>query len=297
MITFAVIQIFLSSLGICLSTLYKYHYANLVAQVCMIVYSLVPVDIARLFGILTLGIGSVSSIFSWFLSFVRFWRYLFFPTRQNFVFFAECLANFLLTTPQAIFFMYQAKQLAFPDKFSMEIYKTVKKLSYKHVLYTHAVKLLFFHDFLYAAILYNIGTWYEFFGITQFITHALMMFIPRPVIVAGKVQEANVFRGFVLVWIALFVQHVFTIIFTFTDETLSEGLLMESTPIKYVIWLLCGVYIVALTVYLLNAAVLFRVDPCLKLRPKIDEFVNKVDGFFGKASKFTRARLSGNSKL
>ena len=294
MITFAVVQIFLSSLGICLSTLYKYHYANLVAQVCMIVYSLVPVDIARLLGILTLGFASVSSIFSWFLSFVRFWRYLFFPTRQNFVFFGECVLNFLLTTPQAVLFMYQAKQLAFPEKFSMEIYKTVKKLTYRHVLYTHAVKLLFFHDFLYAAVLYNLGTWYEFFGITQFVVHSLMMFIPRPTIVAGEVKDPFIFRGFVAVWIVLFVQHVLTIIFTFTDDALSEGTLFESTPIRYVVWLLCGVYIVALTVYLLNAAVLFRVDPCLKHRPKIDNFVNAVDSLFGRVTR--RGREGESSK-
>ena len=145
-------------------------------------------------------------------------------------------------------------------------------------------KLLFFHDFLYAAILYDVGTWYEFFGFTQFIVHTLMMFIPRPTIVAGKVKDPNVFRGFVAVWSVLFVQHVLTIIFTFTDDALSEGTLFESTPIRYVIWLLCGVYIVALTVYLLNAAVLFNLDPCLKLRPKIDDFVNAVDKLFGRSS-------------
>ena len=129
MLTFSVIQIFLSAIGSVSATLYKYHYANLVAQVFMVVFNLVPVDIARLLGILTLSLGSLSSLFCWFLSFVRFWRYLFFPTRQNFVFFFECIFNFLLITIQLIFFLYQAKQLSEPRK--------DRKLKYKHYLYTY----------------------------------------------------------------------------------------------------------------------------------------------------------------
>ena len=264
MLTFAVIQIFLSALGSVSATLYKYHYANLIAQVFMLVFNLVPVDTVRLFGILTLSLGSISSLFCWFLSFVRFWRYLFFPTRQNFVFFFECIFNFLIITVQIVFFLYQAKQLSQPRK--------QKKLKYKHFLYTYAVAILFFHDFFYGALLFNVGTWYEFFGVTQFIVHTVMMFLPVP----NKKTE-KVLLLFVGIWTALLVQHIVTVVFTFTDTALTEPAEEDGSAIAPIIRWLAGIYIVTDIVFLLNATIYFEVDPLKKFRPTIDRMIEKLD--------------------
>ena len=265
MLTFAVIQIFLSALGSISATLYRYHYANLIAQVFMVVFNLVPMDISRLLGILTLSLGAVSSAFCWFLSFVRFWRYLFFPTRQNFVFFFECVFNFLLITVQLIFFLYQAKQLSEPRK---------KTLAYKHYLYTYAVAILFFHDFFYGSLLFNLGTWYEFFGVTQFIVHTLMMFLPAP---QGGAKKSKLLILFVLVWTALLVQHIFTIIFTYTDDALSEPAEEDGTAMGPIIRWLASIYIVTDVIFLLNAAVAFEVDPLKRFRPYIDSWTEKLN--------------------
>lgn len=279
MLTFSVIQIFLSAIGSVSATLYKYHYANLVAQVFMVVFNLVPVDIARLLGILTLSLGSLSSLFCWFLSFVRFWRYLFFPTRQNFVFFFECIFNFLLITIQLIFFLYQAKQLSEPRK--------DRKLKYKHYLYTYAVAILFFHDFYYGALLFNVGTWYEFFGVTQFIVHTVMMFLPVP-----TKKSANILRLFVGIWTALLVQHIFTIIFTYTDEALTEPAEEDGIALAPIIRWLASIYIITDVVFLLNASVHFNVDPLKPFRPTIDNVVETLDRFLNRIS----SRVDGSSK-
>lgn len=275
MLTFSVIQIFFSALGSVSATLYKYHYANLVAQVFMVIFNLVPVDIARLLGILTLSVGSISSLFCWFLSFVRFWRYLFFPTRQNFVFFFECIFNFFLITVQLIFFLYQAKQLSEPRK----------KVKYKHYLYTFAVAILFFHDFYYGALLFNVGTWYEFFGVTQFIIHALMVFLPEP-----DKKSNKILLLFVGIWTALLVQHIVTIIFTYTDTALSEPNENGNTLGPIIRWL-ASIYIVVDIVFLLNASVYFDFDPLKPYRPTIDYVIKVVDDFVNGVSN----RVGGSS--
>lgn len=259
MLTFSVIQIFLSALGSVSTTLFKYHYANLVAQVFMLVFNLVPVNIARLLAVLTLGTGAVSSFFCWFLSFVRFWRYLFFPTRQNFSFFLECVFNFILITVQFVFFLYQANQLTTPRR--------KMNLKYNHSMVKYAVTILFFHDFFYGALFYNIGTWFEFFGVTQFIVHTLMFFVPKPS------ENVRIFTGFVILWGALLAQHIVTVVFTFTNSSLSGD-------VGLIIRWLAGVYIVTDVVYLLNSAVYFKVDPLWRCRSAIDEATDRWDGFF-----------------
>ena len=279
MLTFSIIQIFLSAIGSVSATLFKYHYANLIAQIFMVVFNIVPVDIARLLAILTLSLGLLSSIFCWFLSFVRFWRYLFFPTRQNFVFFFECVFNFLLITIQLIFFLYQAKQLSEPRK--------VRKLKYKHYLYTYAVAILFFHDFFYGALLFNVGTWYEFFSVTQFIVHTLMVFLPVP-----TKKSANILRLFIGIWTALLVQHIFTIIFTYTDEALTEPADEDSTALAPIIRWLASIYIITDIIFLLNATVYFEFDPLKPFREKIDSFIEKMDKFLNGIS----SRVGESSK-
>lgn len=259
MLTYAVIQILLSALGSTMRTLYKYHYANLVAQVFMMMFNIIPLDVLQLMGILTLGAAAVSSIFSWLLAFVRFWRYLFFPTKENFFFFGECIANFFLITIQAIFFLYQANQLS----------KERKEVAYKHTIYKYAVAILFFHDFYYGALLFNIGTWYEFFGITQFVVHTLMTFLPDP----EDMEDKNLFRLFVGIWTLLLVQHIATIVFGFTDPALSEAVMYDNTPLRYVVWWLASVYIVIDIIFLLNASVLFEVDVFKFLRPYLEQFL------------------------
>lgn len=221
-------------------------------------YNIIPLDVLRLLGIGTLGVAAVSSIFSWLLAFVRFWRYLFFPTKENFFFFGECIANFFIISVQAVFFMYQANQLA----------KEKKKAKYNHSIYKYAVAILFFHDFYYGALLYNIGTWYEFFGVTQFIVHTVMMFLPDPT----NMEDLNVFRLFTVIWSVLFVQHVLTVIFGFTDPALSEAVLFDNTPLRQVVWWLAGIYLVVNSIFLLNVSILFDVDPFVCIRPQINKF-------------------------
>ena len=277
MLTFAIIQLFFSSVGIISKTLYKYHYPNLVAQVCMFVFNIVPLDIVRLLSIVTLGVASVSSSFCWFLSFVRFWRYLFFPTKQNFVFVSECLLNLAIITPQLIFYLYQARQLATNKKRDT--------LRYKHYLYSNAVSILFFHDFFYGAFFYNTDVWYSFFGFTQFIVHALMMFLPNP----DKENEVNMYL-FVVMWIALLGQHILTIVLTYTDSVLSEETLIGDTRLGSVIRWLASVYVLSNIIYLLNFMVYLEFDPLWRIRPYIDSSVRKVDDFI-------RSRGDGSNRL
>ena len=243
----------------------------------MVVFNLVPVDIVRLLGILTLSLGAVSSVFCWFLSFVRFWRYLFFPTRQNFVFFFECVFNFLLITVQLVFFLYQARQLSKPRK------ETI--LKYKHYLYTYAVAILFFHDFYYGALLFNAGVWFEFFGVTQFIAHTLMMFLPE----SKDPKKSKPLIMFVFIWLALLFQHVMTIIFTYTYTALSEPAEEDGSALGPVIRWLASIYIVVDVVFLLNAAVAFEVDPLKPFRPTLDKWIRRLDGLLSRAGGNTKS--------
>ena len=221
-------------------------------------YNVVPFDVLRLFGIVTLGAAAVSSVFSWIVSFIQFWRYLFFPTKENFLLFCENLVNLLLVSIQAIVYLYQANQLA----------KEEKKVQYRHAIYRYAVAILFFHDFYYGAILYNVGTWYEFFGFTQFIVHTVMMFLPDP----QDMEDKRVFKGFVGVWALLIVQHLLTVIFGFTDPALADAVTSDNTPLRYIVWWLVSVYLVVDTIFLLNAAVVLEVDAFKPIRPWLSKF-------------------------
>lgn len=246
----------------------------------MFVYSAIPTETVRVLAIPALGVAALSSVFVFFLSFVRFWRYLFFPNKENFLFFGECIAHFLLVIPQLVFYLYQARQLAYPDvTFVKDDGETIKVPNsgpkYRYSLYKNAVYVLFFHDFLYSTFFYNLDRWYAFIGYTQFITHSLMAFMPNDKPYVGL---------FSIVWTGLFVQHILLIIATFTDEALSDS--------KNSLRLLTGVYIVSVIIYLLNAGVLFELDPLKPFRKVIDKSVETITLWWNQTF-----RRGGSSRL
>ena len=159
MITFVFTQLVLACISLSFNTLTVYHYANVIAQVPMLLHNLFPyVRIRYLAGGL-LGLAALSSGLAWMISAVRTWRYIFFPTKENAMLFAECATNTIVVLIQLVLIVSQAKELMVKGK-----------VKYLEKLFTICVYTLFFHDFVYAG-LFTYSDMTKIFGYTQFIVH------------------------------------------------------------------------------------------------------------------------------
>ena len=231
--TFVLIQVIFASICYSLGSLYAYHLPNIGAQVVMFVYNVFPFEQLRLASTAILACAAVSSFFVFVIAFVRAWRYLFFPSKEHFGFFMQCVGLIPLVVVQLVFYLYQYRQLS-----------TKKKAKYEPALFMNAIYIMFVHDFIYSALfLYGSGL-DIFFGYSQFIVHSAMMII--------SVDNAKqLVKYFCLLWAALIVQHVFTLTQYFAGKSpFDSGLTLVFT----------SVYIVADILYLVNAFLLYETN-------------------------------------
>tara|TARA_B110000858_G_scaffold72322_1_gene83998 strand:+ start:91 stop:798 length:708 start_codon:yes stop_codon:yes gene_type:complete len=234
MLTFCFIQIFLAILSFSLGSLYPYHLPNLLAQILLFIWNVFPYERLKQVSGLALGVAAVSSGFCALIAFIRAWRYIFFPVKENLSFFLQCVALIPLLVIQLVFYLYQYRTLSAP-----------RRLQYQTGLFSSAIYFLFIHDFLYASLfIYNASSFYVFFGYSQFVVHSAMMII-------NNQNARTVTKFFSLVWAALLVQHGFVLsqYFAGTPPFDSDFVLV-----------LTGVYIVADVLYLLNAVQLHGND-------------------------------------
>lgn len=215
MITFVFTQLVLACISLSFNTLTVYHYANVIAQVPMLLHNLFPYIRIRYLAGGLLGLAALSSGLAWMISAVRTWRYIFFPTKENAMLFAECATNTIVVLIQLVLMISQAKELMVKGK-----------VKYLEKLFTICVYTLFFHDFVYAG-LFTYSDMTKIFGYTQFIVHTAMM--------ALSSKNIEIFQ---YVWVALIVQHVYVLV---TSDDM------------YIRIFTC-VYIVADVIYLINSA-------------------------------------------
>lgn len=231
--TFCFIQIFLAVLSFSLGSLYPYHLPNLGAQVILFIWNVFPYERLKQVSGLALGVAALSSGFCLLIAFIRAWRYIFFPVKENFSFFLQCCGLLPLLVIQIIFYLYQYRGLS-----------TKRQLKYQPGLYSSAIYFLFVHDFIYAGLfIYNASSFYTIFGYTQFIVHSAMM------VINNGTNIRTVIKFFSLVWAALLVQHGFVLSQYFAG--------VEPFDSSYIL-VLTSVYIVADILYLINAVQLYE---------------------------------------
>lgn len=233
MFTFVLIQVIFAAISFSLGSLYAYHLPNLAAQVIVFVYNVFPFERIRLIGLAGLGLAGLSSAFCFIIAFIRAWRYIFFPSKEHLNFFLQCLGLIPCLVIQLVFFLYQYRQLS-----------QKKRPKYLPKLYMNAVYIMFIHDFIYATLFIYTGSWYVMFGYTQFVVHSAMTII-------GYENARSVVKYYCLLWAALLVQHVFTISQFFADKEPFNS---------WFVLIFSSVYIVANTLYILNATLLYAND-------------------------------------
>lgn len=172
-------------------------------------------------GLLSLGFFSAGVLF--LVSFVRTWRFFFFPLKEEFSFALECFARIPL----------QGLQLGVMTLQTEELRAERRAPRYIGVLYANMIFGLFFHDFAYAFVLGSYGGWYVVWGFTQFLAHVAMGFLVRGV-------DDPVMYPFMVLWSLLFVQHVLTSIWLYGTSWYTMVLGMNV------------VYCVSLGLYLMN---------------------------------------------
>jgi len=232
--TFCFIQIFLAVLSFSLGSLYPYHLPNLGAQVLLFIYNVFPYQRLKQVAGLALGVAALSSGFCSLIAFIRAWRYIFFPVKENLSFFLQCLGLLPLLVIQLVFYLYQYRALS-----------QKRRVRYQPGLFSSAIYFLFVHDFVYASLfVYSASSFYAVFGYTQFICHSAMMVINND-------NVRTVTKFFSLIWAALLVQHGFTLSQYFA------GIAPFDSDFVLV---LTGVYVVADVLYLLNAYELFEMN-------------------------------------
>lgn len=216
MITFVISQLVLACVSLSFNNLTAYHYANVIAQVAMLLYNLFPYIRIRYLAGGLLGFAGLSSGLAWMISAVRTWRYVFFPTKENALLFAECATNSIVVLIQLALMLSQAKELMVKGK-----------VKYLEKLFSVCVYILFFHDFVYAGFFTYSDNATIVFGYTQFIVHTAMF----------GLNSATI-EIFQYIWVALIVQHSY-VLWSYDD--------MYIRIFTYV-------YIVADVVYLINSA-------------------------------------------
>ena len=230
--TFVFIQIVLAVLSFSLGSLYAYHLPNLGAQIILFVWNVFPYERLRQVCALALGLAAVSSGFCTIITFVRAWRYIFFPVKEHLNFFLQCLGLLPLLLIQIIFYLFQYRQLS--EK---------RQVRYQPRLFSAAIYFMFIHDFIYAALfIYSASSLYTIFGYTQFVVHSAMLII-------NENNVRSVAKFFSLAWAALIVQHVFVLSQYFAG--------IEPFDSSFVL-IFTGVYIVANVLYLLNVFQLYE---------------------------------------
>ena len=234
--TFVCIQIFLVLVSISFGVtrddflpLWTLTLPSLGAQACLWFFTFFNFRFLWYGSIGFLGVSFVAAAFVLMLTFVRTWRYFFFPVKEELDFALECLVRIPLQGLQLGVMLLQASNLRDP----------LRPPQFIRVLFGNMITGLFFHDFIYAWVLGAYGGWYSFFGFTHFMVHVAMATIVTNLVPV----TLRIFMG---VWVALIVQHVWTGILLI-DNTFVVGM--------------NTVYIVSLIMYLMNGALYLQELP------------------------------------
>ena len=231
--TVILLQFILTCVALSYGDWWAYHLANASAQIVLWVYALFPFRFLRIVSTVVLGIAVLSSSLLLVISFVRAWRYFFFPVKEQLKTSLECLANIPLLVAMIAFMFIQSKSL-------LEL-KTAK---YLKELYRNTVYIMFFHDFVYAWALAPFGGIYIVFAFTHFVVHTIMLAQDTEPVVSFRwniaswsVQQWNIV-GFRVLWLYLMGQHAY-VISQLYEYTIVRGL--------------TSVYIMTLCTYLVNS--------------------------------------------
>lgn len=205
--------------------LWAFNIPSVVAQACLLYYAFFRFKRVLLVCYGALGASMICSVFLLFLTFVRTWRFIFFPIKEDLLFVLECVARFFLELIYFFFLVLQVSKIK------------IGEVKYDDQLFLSASIVLFFHDFAYAVPIAMQGEMYTWMGWTHFGVHVVM----------GAVCGLTDMNGgymmlFVLLWTALLAQHVFTTIM-FIDDVFVLGF--------------NAVYFFALLLYFTNAYLWF----------------------------------------
>ena len=231
--TFVVIQLIFASISFSFGSLYEYHVPNIGAQLIMMIFNVFPFEQVRLLGLGTLALASVSTFFVGMISFIRAWRYIFFPSKEHFQFFLQCVGLIPLVVVQLVFYLYQYHQLV-----------QKKKPKYEPKLFMNAIYIMFLHDFIYSALFLSGNGLQIFMGYSQFIVHSAMMILNRE-------NEKQLVKFYCILWTGLLVQHIFTLTQFFADTSMYN---------TWFVFVFTSVYIVANVLYLLNGVLLYETN-------------------------------------
>jgi hypothetical protein len=172
-----------------------------------------------------MGISLLCSVFLFLLSFLRFWRFVFFPIKEDFLFALECFGRIPLELLQLIVLFLQFT----------EIRKKAERVTFLKHLYMDATLIFFVQDFVYGVFLAYYGELYWALGFSHFAVHVMQAAL-------YKVDEYKLVI-FMSLWGALAVQHVWTLVL-FYDDQFVRGF--------------NGVYLLLLALYYTNAYLWFR---------------------------------------
>lgn len=225
--TVVLLQALFASLALTYADTWAYHVPVVCTQLLLWFYDSFPFNYLRLVSSVSLGVSVLTSSLLLLISFVRMWRYFFFPVKEQFAFAAECFANIPIVLAQLAFLFIQSKSLL--EK---------KDVKYSKDLYRTTVYIMFFHDFVYAWILAPFGGEFVVFAFTQFVVHTLMIVLEDE----ARLPDYQVL-GFRVAWSYLIAQHLYVIVRKY-DYTVVRGF--------------TGVYIVVSLMYLTNSFLLPR---------------------------------------
>lgn len=134
---------------------------SLVTQTLLFYYSFFKFRTLRAVCMCLMGISLLCSSFLFLVAFVRLWRFVFFPIKEDFTFALECLARLPLEGIQLVALFLQFT----------EIRKPTDPPRFLEHLFLDAAFIFFVQDFVYGVFLAYYGELYWFLGFTHFGVH------------------------------------------------------------------------------------------------------------------------------
>ncbi len=230
--TLCVVQLLVLCLSISFGTtreddllLWQICLPSFVTQAVLFYYSFFKFRTLRLVCMGLMGVSLLCSVFLFFLAFTRFWRFLFFPLKEDLLFALECLARIPLEGVQLVALFLQLT----------EIRKLPEPPRFNEHLFLDATFIFFVQDFVYGVFLAFYGEIYWILGFTHFGVHLAQ--------IALKKADGFKLVIFVGLWGALAFQHVYTLLM-FYDDSFIRGF--------------NAVYIMILLLYFTNTYLWFR---------------------------------------
>lgn len=200
---------------------------SFLAQAALLYYSFFKFSTWRYVCLGLMAVSLLCSFFLFFLCFVRFWRFVFFPIKEDFMFALECLARIPIQGIQLV-----ALGLQFTEIRNLP--QAVRSIK---TLYVDAMFFFFVQDFVYSVFLSFLseGAIYTFMGVSHFAVHVAQFSLQHP--------DKPKLVIFTLLWLGLIGQHTLTLIWFYDNE--------------YIVGF-NSAYLLILVIYLTNAYLLFK---------------------------------------